>query len=119
MARRTGSVVEHLAARGLVYRLRYADATGRRVSETLGLASDGWTKRRAEDALRERLVDVKRERLVRARPLTFEVYAEEALTAYLDTKGRRGSTRNCYLGIERNHLRPYFGGMQLDSIEIS
>src|SRR5690349_529947 len=102
MARRTGSVLEHRSSKGVVFRLRYADATGRRVCETLGWESDGWTSRRAEAALRERLVDVKPDRLVRARPLTFGAYAHDALTAYLDTKGRRSSTRGCYLAIERS-----------------
>ena len=58
---RSGAVVEHRSARGPVFRLRYADASGRRVCETLGLKAEGWTQRRAEQALSERLVDVKRE----------------------------------------------------------
>jgi integrase len=117
MPRRTGAVVEHTSGRGVVFRLRYADATGRRACETLGLASEGWTPRRAEQALRERLVDVKRDRLVSARPLTFAAFAEDALTGYLDTKGRRKSTRDGYLAVLDQHLDPYFGRMQLDTIE--
>ena len=117
MPRRSGAVVEHRSARGVVFRLRYADASGRRVCETLGLGSDGWTQRTAEQALRERLVDVKRERLTRARPLRFDEYAKPALTDYLDAKGRRHSTRNGYLAVLEQHLVPYFGRMQLDSIE--
>ena len=117
MPRRSGSVVEQASPRGRVYRLRYADASGRRVCETLGLASEGWTQRRAEQALRERLVDVKRNKLTRARPLRFEEFAEHAITDYLDTKGRRHSTRSGYLAVVTQHLVPYFGRMQLDSIE--
>lgn len=85
--------------------------------ETLGLESEGWTQRRAEEVLRERLVDVKRDRLTRARPLRFEEYAREALTTYLDAKGRRDSTRSGYLAVLEQHLVPYFGRMQLDTIE--
>ena len=117
MARRTGSVVRTQSARGVVVRLRYADASGRRVCETLGLEQDGWTQRRAEEAFRERLVDVKREKLTRARPLRFDEFARPALETYLDAKGRRHSTRSGYLAVLDQHLVPYFGRMQLDSIE--
>jgi len=117
MARRSGSVVSGRSVRGVVWRLRYADATGRRVCETLGLEQDGWTHRKAEQALRERLVDVKRERLTKARPLRFDEYAKPALETYLDAKDRRHSTRSEYLAVLDQHLVPYFGRMQLDSIE--
>lgn len=112
-------MIQHRSARGLVLRLRYADASGRRVCETLGLQSEGWTQRRAEQALRERLVDVKRDKLTRARPLRFDEYAEQALTDYLDAKGRRHSTRSGYLAVLEQHLVPYYGRMQLDTIEPS
>jgi site-specific recombinase XerD len=116
MPRRSGSVVSARGARGVVWRLRYADASGRRVCETLGLESDGWTQR-AEEALRERLVDVKRDKLTRARPLQFAEFARDALETYLDAKGRRHSTRSGYLAVVDQHLVPFFGRMQLDSIE--
>lgn len=85
--------------------------------ETLGLEQDGWTQRRAEEALRERLVDVKRDKLTKARPLRFEDFAREAIEGYLDAKGRRHTTRTGYLAVLDQHLGPYFGRMQLDSIE--
>lgn len=107
MARRMGSIVRHVSARGIVYRLRYADATGRRVCETLGHEQDGWTQRRAEEALRERRVDVKRERLTRARPMRFEEFARDALETHLDAKGRRHSTRTGYLAVVDRHLVPF------------
>jgi hypothetical protein len=78
-SRRSGSVVLHESVRGVVFRLRYQDASGRRVCETLGLESEGWTTRRAEQALRERLVDVTRERLTRSRLMRFEEFARDAL----------------------------------------
>ena len=109
MARRSGSIVRHDSVRGFVVRLRYADATGRRVCETLGLEQDGWTQRRAEEALRERLVDVKRDKLTKARPLRFEEFAREAIEGYLDAKGRRHTTRTGYLAVLDQHLGPYFG----------
>jgi integrase len=39
------------------------------------------------------------------------------LTDYLDTKGRRHSTRSGYRAVLTQHLVPYFGRMQLDAIE--
>ena len=73
--------------------------------------------RRAEEALRERLVDVKRDKLTKARPLRFEDFARVAIEGYLDAKGRRHTTRTGYLAVLDQHLGPYFGRMQLDSIE--
>lgn len=116
-ARRSGAVVRDERPKGVVFRLRYADATGRRVCETLGIEADGWTDRRAEQALRERLVDVKRDRLTRARPMRFEDFARDAMEGYLDAKGRRKSTRDGYLAVIDHHLGPHFDRMQLDSIE--
>jgi integrase len=115
--RRAGSIVRHDSARGIVVRIRYADATGHRVCETLGLESEGWSLRKAEETLRERLVDVKRDKLTRARPLRFEEFARDALETYLDAKGRRHSTRSGYLAVLDQHLAPHFGRMQLDTIE--
>ena len=46
--------------RGRVYRVKSIDADGRHVMETLGRESDGWTRRKAEAELHERLVRVER-----------------------------------------------------------
>ena len=41
--RRTGSVTVYHGKRGKAFGIRYRDADGRRVSETLGSQRDGWT----------------------------------------------------------------------------
>ena len=51
-------VIRYDGARGVVWRMKYRDATGRQVKETLGRAADGWTKRRRNAELRERLDEV-------------------------------------------------------------
>src|SRR3954447_5818460 len=80
-------VIEYRGKRGVVWRIKYADATGRQVMETLGPERDGWTRKKAEAELRERLVRGERGGwrggLVRGgrgggpkpAPLTFEQYA--------------------------------------------
>src|SRR3954452_17404155 len=69
-------VVVYEGKRGRVFRVKYRDASGRQVMETLGPESDGWTRRKAEAELRERLVRVERKGYRRPRPLTFGDYAE-------------------------------------------
>ena len=46
--------------RGIVWRIRYRDASGRRILETLG-KEPAWNRKRAEQELRRRLVDVERD----------------------------------------------------------
>ena len=65
--------------RGTVWRVKYRDASGKQTMETLGPAKskdrpDGWTKRKAEAALRARLVAVEREGYRRPAPTTFETF---------------------------------------------
>ena len=54
-----GPVWRYEGPRGITWRIRYRDASGRRVLETLGEA--GLEPKRAEAELRKRLVDVERE----------------------------------------------------------
>jgi hypothetical protein len=58
--RRSGSVIVYCGKRGKTFGIRYRDADGRRVSETLGSEHEGWTEKRAEEALEERRVQVSR-----------------------------------------------------------
>ena len=72
---RGAAVIEYRGRRGLVYRIKFRDADGRQVMETLGAAREGWTRKKAEAELRERLVRVERKGFRRPRPLTFAEYA--------------------------------------------
>ncbi len=72
---RGAGVVRYVGARGVVWRVRYVDSTGRQIQETLGPEQDGWTKQKAEAELRERLVKVERRGWRKPAPLTLGEYA--------------------------------------------
>jgi len=76
------AVIVYEGKRGRVFRVKYADAGGRQVMETVGRETDGFTRREAEEILRERLVDVKREGLTVGRE-TFGAFADRFLDVYL------------------------------------
>jgi integrase len=102
-----------------VWRIRYQDADGRRVCETVGLEAEGFTASMAEGKLIEALADVRRHRKRAMQLMRFEDFAEAAITNYLDAKGRRRSTRDGYLAVVNDHLVPYFGHLPLDQLEVS
>ena len=56
--------------------MKYVDADGQQVQETIGAERDGATRKRAEAELRERLVRVERKGLPAPRPLTFAECAD-------------------------------------------
>ena len=83
----SGSVIEYRGKRGLVFRVKYRDADGKQVQETVGAERDGWTRKKAEAELRERLVRVERRGYRRPRRLRFDAYAD---TWFEEGKTRRG-----------------------------
>src|SRR5207248_3298020 len=72
-------VLRYDGKRGTVWRVKYRDATGRQVKETLGPAGDGWNRRKAEKELRARLTDVEREGRRKIDPVVFKTFAAEWL----------------------------------------
>jgi integrase len=106
------------ARKGVVWRIKYRDATRRQVQETLGPASEGWTRRKAEAELRKRLVDVERIRLRRPDRISFSTFAEEWLKVYPDSKGLKRSTREGYSTIIRKHLIPSLGNLQIGALTV-
>ena len=73
-----GRVWRYEGPRGVVWRIRYRDASGRRVLETLGREPE-WSRTRAERELRRRLVDVEREGYRKPEKVTFAAFAERWL----------------------------------------
>jgi integrase len=119
VAERTGSVIVYEGARGRVFRIRYRDAAGERVLETLGAEADGWTQQRARDVLRERLVDVKRERRRKIRPVTLAEFAREWLPVYCSTKALKRSSQATYRTLLERHIAPSkLGGTVLAVIDV-
>jgi hypothetical protein len=54
--RHGAAVIEYHGKRGTVFRIKYRDAAGVQVMETIGSERDGWTRKKADAELRERLV---------------------------------------------------------------
>ena len=69
------AVIEYDGKRGKVFRIKYRDASGAQVQETIGAERDGWTRKKADAELRERLVRVERKNWRRPKPITFADYA--------------------------------------------
>ncbi|MEJ7790791.1 MAG: hypothetical protein WKF65_02325 [Gaiellaceae bacterium] len=110
-------VIRYDGKRGVVWRLKYRDAGGRQVQETLGRAADGWSKRKAEQELQARLTDVQRDGLRRVDPTLFETFAREWDATYPVAKGLKRSTRAGYTMIFERHLIPAFGPVKLEKID--
>jgi integrase len=111
----SGAVVRYDGKRGTVWRIKYDDADGRQVMETLGPEREGWTEKKAKVELRERLVRVDRTGYRRPGPLTFAEYAE---TWFEEGKSRRrwkASTVKQYVSVRRR-LVAFFGPMPLAGI---
>ncbi|MBA2526851.1 MAG: site-specific integrase, partial [Pyrinomonadaceae bacterium] len=110
-------VIRYEGKRGSVWRLKYRDATGRQVQETLGRGDEGWSKRRAEAELRARLTAVHRDGYRKVEPVTFGSYQAEWLDTYPAAKALKRSTIEGYRLIIEKHLVPAFGSAKLDSID--
>jgi integrase len=112
---RGSAVIEYRGKRGVVYRIKYADADGRQVMETVGAERDGVTRKHAEAELRERLVKVERRGWRKPAPLTF---AKWSATWLEEGKSRRGWKPRTVLAYENaiRYLDAYFGPHRLDGI---
>jgi hypothetical protein len=63
------AVIRYAGACGVVWRIKYADATGKQVMETCCAEREGWIERKAQAEPREPLVRVERQRNRRPPPL--------------------------------------------------
>lgn len=109
------AVIRYEGKRGAVWRIKYRDADGRQVMETLGREAEGWNDRRAERALGDRLAAV--ERGLRKPPRrTFDDLADEFDAVTLAAKPRKKTTLVDYRSTLRNHLRPAFGSEDLGAL---
>jgi integrase len=111
-----GRVWRYEGTRGVVWRIRYRDASGRRVLETLG-KEPAWDRKRAEQELRRRLVDVEREGYVQPERLTLAVFCERWLEEYLPGRGLKQTTTDGYKQMLRKHLLPALGRYTLQELE--
>jgi hypothetical protein len=107
-------VIQYRGARGVSWRVKFADANGRQIMETVG-REPGFTRRDAEAVLRERLVDVQREGLTVGRE-TFAAFVDRFLDVYLPTKGLKRSTILDYTNTLRGHAVPILGHYTLTEL---
>jgi integrase len=108
-------VIKYDGARGVVWRIKYADANGKQQMETLGPERDGWTRRKADAELRERLVRVERKGYRRPKRLTFAEYAKTWLQESERRRGWKPGTVWKYRS-ELGHLEEEFGTMPLGAV---
>jgi integrase len=111
-----GRVWRYAGTRGVVWRIRYRDASGRRMLETLGREPE-WSRPRAEKELRRRLVDVERDGYRKPEKITFAAFAERWLTDYLPSRNLKPTTVKNYTISVRRHLIPFFGSHELSELE--
>jgi integrase len=111
-----GRVWRYEGTRGVVWRIRYRDASGRRILETLG-KEPAWTRNRAEKELRRRLVDVERDGYRKPEELTLTRFAERWQTEHLPGRGLKQTTLDNYRQTLRNHLLPALGHHTLSQLE--
>jgi integrase len=108
-------VIEYNGKRGKVFRIKYADADGRQVMETVGAARDGVTRKKAKAELRERLVRVERKAWRKPAPLTFNEYAEQwFVEEEVKRRWKPGTVRTYRFTRER--LVEAFGPMRLAEV---
>jgi len=108
---RGAAVIRYDGPRGVAWKVKYCDADGRQVKETLGREPE-WDRRKAERALGARLADVEKGMRKPARR-TFDDLADEFEQVALEARPRKKSTVVDYKATLRNHLRPEFGTRDL------
>lgn len=111
----SGSVIEYAGKRGVVWRIKWTDAAGKQVQETVGAERDGVTRKTAEVELRERLTRVAKKGYRRPQPITFATYSR---TWFEEGQVRRGWKPKTVLAYENSlgHLEPSFGRLPLAAI---
>ena len=104
--------------RGVVWKIKYRDASGRQVMERLGREADGWRESKARAELEARLVDVRREGLTKPAAVTFGLIAAEWLATYPTAKGLKTSTADGYRSIVEKHLEPALGHVRVADLDL-
>lgn len=111
-------VIRYEGPRGVTWKVKYVDADGRQVKETLGRESDGWTKQKAERRLGAKLDAVTRGH-TKPKRRTFSDLIDEFEAVALSAKPRKKSTLVDYGCTIRLHLRPTLGHLDLERLSRS
>lgn len=110
-------VIKYEGKRGVVWRMKYRDAGGRQVKETLGPAPE-WDRQKARKALRAKLAAVD-EGYKKPTALTFGTFAEEWIETYPDAHSLKRSTRHGYRIIVEHKLVPVLGSLKLEDVNVA
>ena len=86
-----GCVIRYEGKRGMVWRIKYADAGGKQVMETVGAERDGVTERGAHELLERRRVEV-RDDFSKPEAVSF---AKAAQQWFETDESRAGGSRDC------------------------
>src|SRR5437868_2055505 len=114
-----GSAVIHYdGKRGVVWRIKYRDASGKQVKETVGAERDGITRKKAEAALHDRESDVRRKQYVKPAPFTFESATKLWREQEQVRKDWKSSTLAQYVSV-LERLNDWFGSSKLGEIRTS
>ncbi|MCZ7590542.1 MAG: site-specific integrase [Gaiella sp.] len=112
---RGAAVVRNEGTRGAVWRIKYRDAAGRQVQETLG-PEPPWTERMAQRELGKRLAAVD-DGFRKPDHVTFADFADRFTQDYLPGRKLKRSTIENYRYMLDGHLLPVFGDHDLAELE--
>ncbi len=113
---RGAAVIRRQGKGGVTWAIKFRDADGRQVWETLG-RSPAWDEAKAQRELGKRLNAVERERWRKPVRVTFTDFAELFRRDYLPGRNLKPSTLIDYTLTLRRHLEPFFGHLDLTAIE--
>jgi integrase len=111
------AVIRYAGKRGVVWYVKFLDADGKQVKERVGAAADGFTRRKAEAALRARLTDVERDGYRKPERLTFAAFADRFVDEHLPGRNLKRSTLIDYRLTIEKHLKPVLGTLELVELE--
>jgi len=104
---RGAAVIRRQGKGGVTWAIKFRDAEGRHVWETLG-RSPAWDEAKAQRELGKRLDTVERERWRKPVHVTFGDFAERFRGDYLPGRNLQPSTLIDYTSTLRCHLEPFF-----------
>jgi integrase len=109
------AVVRYHGKRAVVWRIKYRDAVGRQVQETLGRQPQ-WNRTKAERELGKRLAAVD-DGYRKPDRITFAAFSRRFQDEYLPGRNLKPTTHENYRYMLERHLLPHFGRHQLSELE--
>lgn len=112
---RGAAVIRYVGKKHVSWRIKYTDASGRQIMETLG-REPKWDRTRAERVLGARL-DAVEKGLRKPRRTTFAQFGDRFFGEFLPGRMLKEGTVRSYVTIYTRHLLPAFGRKQLNQID--